>query len=77
MNEVLQPFIEDFMIVYLDDIPIYSISWVEYVQHFAKVFKVLKKKLRLNLKKSKMAMQSLAYLALVVKGRELTLAWRK
>lgn len=32
-DEMLQSFIEDFIIMYLDDILIYSYIWEEYVEH--------------------------------------------
>ena len=41
MNEVLHPFIDDFVIVYLDDILIYSITWEDHLCHIDQVMEVL------------------------------------
>ena len=43
MNHVLRPFIDDSVIVYLDDILILSKSGDEHVMHVRKVLDVLKK----------------------------------
>lgn len=43
MNDVLRPFIHEFVIVYLDDILIFSKSYFENVTHVRKVLNVLKK----------------------------------
>ncbi|KAI5334798.1 hypothetical protein L3X38_024931 [Prunus dulcis] len=37
MNEVLRPFIDDFVIVYLDDILISSVTWEDHLHHIAQV----------------------------------------
>jgi hypothetical protein len=41
MNEVLCPFLHCFMLVFFDDILIYSTSLSEHVQHICEVFKTL------------------------------------
>jgi hypothetical protein len=37
MNGVFRPFLDDFVIVYLDDILIFSGTWDEHVRHVKKV----------------------------------------
>ncbi len=69
MDDVLHPFLDDFIIVYLDDILIFSKSREDHVMHVRKVLDVLKKN-QLFLKMSKCEFQktSLAYLAHIVGG---------
>ena len=43
MNDVLRPFLDDFFIVYLDDILIFSKSRDEHFMHVNKVLDVLRK----------------------------------
>ena len=43
MNDLFRPFIDEFVLVYLDDILVFSKSWNEHVCHVKKVFDVLKK----------------------------------
>nr|CAD1816988.1 unnamed protein product [Ananas comosus var. bracteatus] len=72
MNDVLCPLLDDFVIVYLDDILIYSRSWEEHLAHVKKVFMLLEEhQLRLNPKKCEYGKQSLVYLGFVVGGGEL------
>ena len=67
MNDMLRPFIEDFVIVYLDDILVYSKTWEEHMVHVEKVFEVLcKGQLRLNEKKCEFGRKELVYLGFIV-----------
>jgi hypothetical protein len=63
MNDVFRSFINDFVIVYLDDILIFSKSWEDHVKHVRKVLDVLKKaKLCLKMSKCEFGKTSLVYL---------------
>eukprot|EP00253_Pinus_taeda_P034634 PITA_34634 len=42
-NDLFRPFIDEFVLVYLDDMHVFSKSWVEHVCHEKKVLDVLKK----------------------------------
>ena len=42
MNKIFHPYIDKFMVVYLDDIIIYSSTLEEHVEHQRKVFKTLR-----------------------------------
>ena len=43
MNDVFRPFINDFVIVYLDDILVFSKTWDEHVKHVKQILDVLKR----------------------------------
>lgn len=52
MNEVLKPFLHKFVVVYLDDILIFSGSKEEHLQHIDQVLRKLhEESLRINLDK--------------------------
>ena len=52
MNEVLEPFLRRFVLVFFDDILIYNKNMSEYREHLDTVFAVLQKQqLYINLKK--------------------------
>jgi hypothetical protein len=67
MNDVLKPYLRRFVLVFFDDILIYSTSWAEHLQHVAVVFNELRAH-RLHLKRSKCSFgtSSVAYLGHVI-----------
>jgi hypothetical protein len=73
MNDVLSPFLDDCVIVYLYDILIFRKSREEHVTHVNQVLDVLKKYIFLYLKMSKyyFGKTSLVYLGHIVGGGEL------
>ena len=67
MNEVLHPFLHRFILVFFDDILVYSDSWAEQLRHLRLVFDALRAH-RLFVKRSKCSFgtSSVAYLGHVV-----------
>jgi len=67
MNDVLRPFLRRFVLVFFDDILIYSASWADHLRHLRAVFAVLLQR-RLFIKRSKCAFgeRSIAYLGHVI-----------
>ena len=67
MNEVLKKFLKIFVIVYLDDILIFSKTLDEHLLHIRSVLERLREeKLLINLKKCSFAKKELVYLEFVV-----------
>lgn len=70
MNEVLKPFLRKFVLVFFNDILIYSTSWAEHLQHVRAVFQLLRHH-QLALKRSKCSfgMMSVAYLVTLYQAK--------
>ena len=67
MNEVLKPFLGKFVVVYLDDILIFSRNKIEHVENVRTMLQHLKElKLLINLKKCNFMQQGLVYLGFVI-----------
>src|ERR1700733_13660396 len=72
MNDVLRPFLDDFIIVYLDDILIFSKTWEEHLKHVKLTLDALKReKLHVKLSKCEFGKTSLNYLGHIVGHDEL------
>jgi hypothetical protein len=69
MNDVFKPFLDDFVIVYLDDILIFSGTWDEHVRHVKKVLDTLQREtLYVKLSKCEFGNTALVYLGDIVGG---------
>jgi hypothetical protein len=75
MNQVLQPYLKKFVLVFLDDILIYSPSMETHIQHLDKVLSTLKEH-QLYLKESKctFAQPILEYLGYVISAQGVSTA---
>jgi hypothetical protein len=72
MNEVLKEFIKKFVIVYLDDILIFSKTEAKHMKHLARVKRRLQQeKLLINMKKSSFMKTELIYLGFVISANKL------
>jgi hypothetical protein len=72
MNDVFMPFIDEFVIVYLDDILVFNGTWNENVMHVKQVLDVPKReKLYVKLSKCEFGKASLVYLGHIVGGGQL------
>jgi hypothetical protein len=67
MDDILRPFTNNFVVVYLDDILIYNKTWVEYLQHSQHVLHIPHQhKLYSNLEKCSFGLDKVHYLGYTV-----------
>jgi hypothetical protein len=67
MDDVLRPFTNSFVVVYLDDILIFNRTWEEHMQHIQQVLSTLQyHKLYSNLEKFSFGMKKVQYLGYIV-----------
>jgi hypothetical protein len=67
MNSTLSPFLRKFVLIFFDDILVYSKSYVEHLDHLEQVFKLLQQeKWTVKLSKCAFAKQEIAYLGYVI-----------
>jgi hypothetical protein len=72
MNDVFRPYIDDFVIIYLDDILIFSRRWEDHIKHVKTVLELLKKeKLYVKLSKCEFGKTSMVYLGYIVGNGQL------
>ena len=72
MNHVLRPFIGKFVVVYFDDILVYSSSMEDHLQHLREVLCTLRREqLYANPKKCELLVSSVNFLGFIVSGRGL------
>jgi hypothetical protein len=72
MNDVFRPFIDDFVIVYLDEILVFSGTWDEHVRHVKQVLDTLQReKMYVKLSKCEFSKTALVYLGHIAGGGQL------
>ena len=70
MEDILQPFTNSFLVVYLDDILIFSQTWEEHLHHIRQVLQTLRQhKLCANLEKCTFGMTQVQYLGYIIDER--------
>jgi hypothetical protein len=67
MDDILRPFTNSFVVVYLDDILIFGRTWEDHLQHIEEVIPTLRQhKLYANLEKCSFGMKEIQYLGYIV-----------
>jgi len=77
MNEVLKPFIGHFVVVYFDDILVYSWDERDHKEHLRQVFQVLREqRLYAKMEKCEFFTPQLTFLGYVVLAKGIQAKWR-
>jgi len=72
MDQVLRKYLRKFILVYLDDIIIYSKTYEEHKEHIRLVFKALRKaSLMMKLRKCKFTQKELRFLRHIISAEEI------
>jgi hypothetical protein len=67
MNDILRPFTNTFVVVYLDEILIYNETWAEHLQHIHQALHTLRRhNLYTNLEKCSFSMDRVNYLGYII-----------
>ena len=70
MDDILRPFTNSFVVIYLDDILILSRMWEDHLQHIEEVLSTLwQHELYANLKKCSFEMKEIQYLGYIMNER--------
>ncbi len=78
VNNILRRYLNQFVIVYLNDILVYSKTKKEHVQHVKKILQTLKKvDLRIKSEKSEFHVQSVQFLKFIVMFQSLRMNLKK
>ncbi|CAI7911847.1 unnamed protein product [Closterium sp. NIES-54] len=78
MNHILRPLLDECVVVYLDDILIYSKNMKEHVEHLRKVFEILQEnKFYVKLLKSGFALKKVQFLSHMVSAEGVHMDPRK
>ena len=78
MNHIFQPFLRRFVLVFFDDILVYSNTWNDHLQHLKKVFNLLlEDQLFLKLSKCELGANQVEYLGHIITSQGVSMDARK